>query len=401
MKLNWSAYGEVEIEDAPDMDVVHRVQASGAQAKLFRWYPKQFIQDQLPNDYSIELLCFERNGFRRFTIAAPLDTFINRSALGGLAILNHSRDFPHEYRFSYRANFHFYQRVRQSREHFSRKFAYSRDLFVRPSQRLDDNQRNVMTVEIGQTADGQGKPWSIAELTRRGREAAKEHGVKNPVSRVAIEYGLIEAATRNPLELSADEVESVIRLALFDGAPEPCPSGAEYDEIVERILIGFEKHDTMGNAAFDDWFFGSHGGLTRQIANQKKRPFGQVSTSTVRAVLANLGWEAYRSVAHALHMQMWCFEAAMRPRLTAEEWAQYELTFTATPTFARLPLPLLAERLPMIEPLLNKLQGIDPHLVVPVIYRVLSYYGLMSRERREADRRRHSPKTVSSFASLD
>ncbi|NQV25778.1 MAG: hypothetical protein HQ518_15580 [Rhodopirellula sp.] len=104
-----------------------------------------------------------------------------------------------------------------------------------------------------------------------------------------------------------------------------------------------------------------------------------------------LGWQAYRAVAHCLHLQMWAFEHALPRRLNETEWQQFRLAFTATEMFAQFPLLLLSKRLSMIQPLLLRiLDGSDPSTVVPVIHRVLSYYVLMARGRRDTDRRRRT-----------
>jgi len=84
-------------------------------------------------------------------------------------------------------------------------------------------------------------------------------GIANPVSQVAIQYGLIEAASRNPLQLPQNEVEPLIRLALFDDTSDSRPSPELYDEIVERIMISFEAHDAQGSDAFNKWFSGAKG----------------------------------------------------------------------------------------------------------------------------------------------
>jgi len=62
--------------------------------------------------------------------------------------------------------FHFFQRLRGTREHLTRNFSYSRDLFIRPGQRLADSDRNVLPDGTGKTSDGQGRGWTVSELTR-------------------------------------------------------------------------------------------------------------------------------------------------------------------------------------------------------------------------------------------
>ena len=76
-----------------------------------------------------------------------------------------------------------------------------------------------------------------------GRQAARAAGHSNPISKVAIAYGLYEAAKLNPLEVESERVPALVRSALFDIEPLEDALSAERVEIVtERLLEAVHSH---------------------------------------------------------------------------------------------------------------------------------------------------------------
>jgi hypothetical protein len=275
------------------------------------------------------------------------------------------------------------------KEHLTRKFEHARDLYIRSSGRLTDDAQDVLPEDVGLNSRGEGDRLSVAHLTESGRRAAQETGgCRNPISKQAIAFGLLEAAKLNPLEVRDEEVMPLVRMALFDiDSSEGAPLEELVEIVAERLLEAIDRHLDDFQEAFDQWFSGSSNSLVKQIAQQKSKRGGELPREDVRQALLHLGWRAYGYVGQCVHTLMRTIKNAMPDPLNDEEKRLFERMYESQPYYGDLPLALLAERLSFLRlAILAIWESPQDQDNVRVLHRLLWYFADMVSRRREADR---------------
>ena len=58
------------------------------------------------------------------------------------------------------------QRGARMQNRFKRSFNHVRDLYIRLPGRESRNERNILPSDLGKTADGKGRKWSIPQLLK-------------------------------------------------------------------------------------------------------------------------------------------------------------------------------------------------------------------------------------------
>lgn len=376
------------------------------------WRPPDRLVPFLPDDFSLPLDCYR--GPDRLRRIVPLCTFeelIDVGAVGGLAVLHGVRGFSSEVDNSYRAMFLIHQHVRGRayggtrgmKEHLTREFDYSRDLYVRRLGRTADDQRNVLPDDVGLNNHGEGHRLSVGQLTENGRRAAVKAGYRNPTSKHAIAFGLFQAAQLNPLEVQPEGVPALVRMALFDVDPsKDVPSEELLEQVKERLLEAIDSHLLDPQEEFDRWFVGPGNSLVKQIAQQKLKRGGELQREEVRGALLHLGWEAYGYVGQCVHALMRTVKNSMPDPLDDKEKRLFEQMHEGQPCFGDLPLALLAERSSFLRRAVLTIwhEPDDPNHV-RILHRLLSYYSDVSRKRREADRQSKQASQHGLHASSD
>jgi hypothetical protein len=360
-----------------------------------QWHPPARLADFLPPQFSLPLECYTgSDGLRRVLPACNFEALIDLGAVGGLAVIHGLRGFDEHADHSYKAmqlihqyvRGRLYQGTRGMQEHFARNFIHSRDLFLRRSGRSADSSRDVLPDDLGISANGDGRNWSVTALTKIGREAAREAGHVNPVSWQAISFGLYEAARRNPLDVPADEVRPLVRFALFDLNAHDRISSDLLEHVQERLLAAIHEHLEDALDEFCRWFAGPHNTLIKQIAKQKKRPGGPLQQADVRRALLHLGWQAYGYVGQCVHALMRTVKNSL-PDLNEHERRLFEHMHESQDYYGGLPAALLAERMPFLHRgVLAIWNDPDNPAHVAVLHRLLRYYVQMACSRRLADR---------------
>lgn len=353
------------------------------------WRPSPAIAAALPADLRIE---FEvdrgADGNRRFVPVGGFGPYIQNAWLAGLGILRCIRNLSAEEAFSHRALKLVFDRVRAGREHLTRSFSASRDLYVRPKGRGGNIEASLLPETVGRTADGKGHSWSIRELTERGRAAAQDDGIVNPTGDVAIRYGLTLAAQRNPLaDVEEAGARSLIIQALFDdGELHTAVTDATVDDVTERLLVALEEHgeDTWKN--FAAWFSGRKNNLVQTLA--RKKGFPKLSREVVKRALLKLGWRSYQYVAVCLSLFAQAVRRDLPEPLNEEERRRFEAMYLPQVGYGGLPLVLLLERSDLIGLIVTRLWETpeDPALV-GALHRLLEIYAALAPARRSADRR--------------
>lgn len=336
------------------------------------------------------------DGLRRIRFRCNFEGLMDVSTVGGLAVLHGMRGFSKEVDHSYRAMLLIHKRVRGRvygetrgmKEHLTRKLEYSRDLYIRSSGRPSDSERDVLPDDLGLDAQGEGDRLRVGQLTGLGRQAASEAGCQNPTNKQAIPFGFFEAAKRNPLDVAAEQVASLVQMSLFDIDPsEDAPSEELIEIVEERLLEAIGRHEDDSQEAFEEWFTGSGNSLIKQIAQQKTKRGGKLQPKDVRLALLCLGRRAYEYVGQCVHALMRTIKNSIPDPLNDEEKRLFEHMYESQPYYGNLPLALLAERAHFLQPAILAIWN-EPHNQdhVGVLHRVLAYYPDMVRKRREADR---------------
>ena len=388
-----TSFGTIEIVDQeavdPGLPTGRRARPDLAdQNYRYTWTPPARLNADLPPGFTLALDCVVgADGVRRFRPACQTETFVSLAFVSGLAILNDVKRLDPETRQSYRAMWLVFGMVQSMREHNKRAFRTARDLYVRPSGRTLHAEWSLLPEDVGQDSDGDGRTWSIRELLDHGREAAKNSGIRNPNSAVAIPLGFVEAAKRNPLLVEPERVLPLVRYALFQiNADQSTPGTAFVEVVAERLLRAVQRHLDESADDFNDWFSGPKSGLLSSLCSMKDEQGRKLRRDEVRQALLQLGWESYQYVAG-------CIQCAMRYvqntiGLTEEERQLFEHSFLPQPYYGGLPLVLLAERAQLLKSVIVQIwqDPSDPSLV-PILHRLLHYYAQIAERRRVADRR--------------
>jgi hypothetical protein len=396
-----TTFGEPTVEEMPfPGNSLRRLTVTCAHGE---WRPPEGLAQFLPENFKIPIDCYTGpDGLRRIVPRCNFEELIDLGAMGGLAVIHRVRGFNKEVDRSYREMLLIHQHVRGRtcrgthgmKEHLTREFEYSRDLYIRRLGRESDAERDVLPDDIGMAASGAGSRWSVTRLMQCGRELAQDAGHRNPASKQAIEFGLYEAASRNPLDVAADEAAGLVQTALFDrGGSTGAPSPQVLETVTSRLLEAINSHLDDEREAFDAWFCGPSNSLVKQIAQQKSGP-GRLPREDVRQALLYLGWQAYTYVGQCVHALMRTIKNSIPEPLNEEERCLFEQMHESQPYYGGLPLAMLAERTAFLKraalAIWNE-PGNSEH--IRVLHRVLNYYGEMMSKRRQADRqsKQHTP----------
>jgi hypothetical protein len=352
------------------------------------WRPSPELLHQLPEGYSFAMRCVVGpDGLRRF-YPGSFEGQIATAFQGGLAILSLMGNLSPEQRYSYRAMYLLFERLRKTREHLGNALLNATSLRVSRVGRDVAEERSILPESVGQDSHGQGRSWSVDQLVREGREAAVAAGIQRPGEEDCVRYGLVAAARRNPLYLRPQEVLPLVRMALYESVPVDEPLGQELLGLVlERTLAAVQGHLTEPANEFNAWFSGPKNSFVQQIARRKLLPGGVLDRDLVRRALLKLGWQAYSYVADCIHAMMWVFQHLLSEPLSATEAAWFEQMHLEQFHFGNLPLVLLVERFRLVKDVLWEIwQGPCDPGPVAVLHRLLSYYAEMASARRATDR---------------
>jgi hypothetical protein len=360
----------------------------------YRWVGPPDWSDDLPEGFAFELRCVTTDEGRRcFPTSSGVLGYLANGFAGGLAVLHHTRGLSGEQCFAYRLQWLFFQRTRASREHLRSTLEDVASLRLRRSSRGIEDRNSILPESIGQDARGEGRPWSLDGMLDRGRKAARAQGLLNPRGVDCVRNGLLVAARRNPLWLAPDQVPPLIKMALYDPAGLPRPGPEAPAEIIRRALDAMESHMRDHQAAFDRWFWGRNNSFVKQLAQQKRAPGGAMDRALVRRALLEQGWLAYQQVADCVDAMLDHFRGLLPEPLNAFENRLFERVHRKQPCFGGLPSLMLAERFPLLYPILEEVWAESNNQeAVAVMHRLLQYYEEMAPRRREGDRRAHGKR---------
>lgn len=354
------------------------------------WRPSALLATQLSADFALTVHAHvDSDGKRWFRDAGSYRIYIWHGFLAGVALLDRLRRFTRDQRNEYRAPFYIYQYVQDTHAHLDCRFLTRSQLHIQRGARGETGDCDVLPLDLGLEATGQGSRWSIQELLQAGEQAAAAAGLCDPADDVIIAHGLYAAARRNPLRRTTPQLRRDIRRALFDTDAMIAASQRRLKPIVQdRFYRLLDAHLDDPQQDFNQWFFPAGGrNLPRAIGRQPNRRGGVLSNEEVTAVLLNLAWDAYGLLSNCLSAFGQAFLAGIPGPLSRKERDLFNLTMMPHRYFGGLPRWLLMERIEFLEPafvdLLSKPR--DP-VVHGAFHRLLVWYSEMVRKRREADR---------------
>jgi hypothetical protein len=388
-------YGDVQITDEGPTDIVRPQRPSlTVETRRYRWVPPLDIETETPPGLTIEFKVFAAaDGRRRFVPTSGGEELVEQAFVAGLALRIRDGKLDREHRQSYRIMKLIYSRVRKMQEHRDREFRHSRDLFVRPSGRGGGIDKSILPKDLGLNEKGEGRRWSVSQLTREGRERARIDGIEPTTSDVAIQYGLLAAAERNPFFPAEKEIPSLVQMALFDFDRTETKREEERGELLERVesryLELLNDHLDEPFADFDAWYNGPKSNLFKSLAKCAGYPDGKLDLNVVRGAFLLLGWRAYEYVADCVDYFVQAFMKSLpKPkRMSAEERQLFSQMYQRQAYLGGLPLVMILERSRLIGPPIQALWNnpTDGQLI-GVLHRLLCYYAEMSTTRRQADR---------------
>jgi hypothetical protein len=353
---------------------------------------------ELPPGFTFTLRCVERTEGREFFPTSGAE-YKSQAWAGGLALLARRTELSAEERNRHRLMWFLCRRAFASSEHFMNNFGKVKSLRVSragqegaaASFREDprDPKPSVLPETLGLDAAGRGERWGVGRLLKEGRAEAEARGIQGPDATECLQYGLLRAATLNPLwHIPGDKVPKLIRDALYqDAEVDETPSPGVGQVVAERLAEAFERHLEDSGAHFDAWYWGPKNSLVEQLCKQKKAHGGRLSADVVRQALLDLGWEAYGDVAACIHEMLDTFWRLLPHPLTPAEQRLFAQMHLRQAHFGGLPLVLLAERIPVLTPAVTDAwDSAGDDRAVAVMHRVLHYYAEMARARRDADR---------------
>lgn len=280
----------------------------------------------------------------------------------------------------------FFQQSERIQGRYRRDFRHRKDLLVPDVVQNFVESESVLPESLGREDAPSGRQWTVSTLLDRGHSEAQARGTKSPTVEDRIKFGLLARALETPFDLghlTEEEIESVIRTGVFDLGTAGRPDQSTTCEVLDRLYEAIEDHDHVDLETFQKWFFDDVPNIVKQVAQRTTGP-GRIDRQIVRQVHLELLFEAFQFTGK-------CFSAAME-----EVASQLDAGWTDTERdhFWRLfvggwgtsviPLILLRDRLVLfgLDPLTAEIELFSEGVVL----RLLSYYGEMNRNRREADR---------------
>jgi hypothetical protein len=330
------------------------------------------------------------DGIRRFIPREKdgIPGYVARAFQYGHSLLARERHFDWNRWCYYLVAKHAFDRLEHVQERIETTFASSDALNVRKTLRAIMGYDDVLPDHVGRPADDVGGRWSVADLLKEGRRAAVEVGVTKPSDAETIAYGLLEAAKLNPVCLPDAEVETLVRMSLYDFSRSGSKVSAEETEQVWQRL-----HDWIRNHLYDEreqfkkTFFGKGSNLVRAIANQARAEGGKLSRPVVKRALHDLGWRGYRLVGECLETFARAFSRALPKPLSDREHAYFQAMYYRQAYLGGLPLALVMERRNFVQPAIVQLwENPGDKALTGALHQLLRYYSEMVPIYREAER---------------
>lgn len=354
----------------------------------YTWTRPARLKGKLPARLTIELDGYiGSDGNRRFVPSNGLQHLVDQAFAAGLAITENIASLEPKQVNQYRVMKQCFDWLRARRERVKRQFSSPRDLVLSKKGRLD-SVANVLPDGIGWASNQAEDSWDVDRLLTEGRQLAHDRGIKRPNSPAVISFGLLAGARLNPLAVDQNELEPLIRSALFSFEWLNREADADVDLVVfnylKQLLARYKSHK---DESYRKLLFGPQSNLAGSVVGSM--PKGKkLSEEWVRRSLLRCGWTAHRYVGECVHAAMRTVHNAIDPPLNESEARLFEQFYERQAYLANFPLVLLQDRLRFLQPALFEIWA-EPLEENPirVFHRLLAYYADMVDKRRSADRR--------------
>ena len=362
----------------------------------YTWKAPRDLPGPLPHDRSVGMDVFTADdGVRRF-LPCPddgLDGYIARAFQYGHSLLARDRNFTRDKWCDYLVAKLAFDRLNRVKVRMTRMLKSSADLSIHKALRSFLGEANILPRDLGLSASGKGRYWSVDKLLSEGRQAAQDSGLTSPSESEAISFGLFEAALRNPLQVAEGEAESLVRMSLYDFSRSGSrASEADRAEVWQRFHDLIRQHLEEDRARFNAWLAGGHSNLLKSIANLGGASGRKLERTVVNRAMLDLGWRGYLLVGECLEAFARAFSKALLRPLSPREQSYFQAMYYRQPYLGGLPLTLVMLRKNQIQPAIVRLweQPGDEQLI-GALHQVLRYYTEMIPLRREADRLAKKP----------
>ena len=356
----------------------------------YEWTPPANLPMPLPDGGKITFNVYmAADQIRRF-VPREQDgyrLFIARAFQNGHSLLARERSFDRGQWCEYLVAKLAFDRLGHVQERISRSFRSASSLTLSKLARTLVAQSDILPDDLGLFSSGSGQKWTVGEALKHGGERAKDDGIADPTVLEQISHGLLAAAERNPLEgLSADEVEPLVQMSLYDFSRAGLRTSAEQQqEVWDRFHELVQGHLLDHQENFQKWLAGGHSNLPKAIARMAGK--NRLDGAVVRRGLLDIGWRGYRMAAECVEAFAKAFSRALIRPLSEKERSYFTAMYYRQPCYGGLVLPLILDRSQLIRPVVVQLwEEPENKQLAAVLHRMLWYYSDMATRSREANR---------------
>lgn len=317
----------------------------------FQWTPGPALLPFLPNPFGIEFLRHTIDGKWQWTPVLERSGFLRHAAIAGLAIQRALGRLSNGEVYSHRAMQLLFQLSSTVRERLDYRIQNVKDLTI-----SDAGSHHLLDINAAfqRQPAGTRKNVLLRQLLQEGSQMAEQAGAANPArTAVALAYWIDAAAQRyaedHPLT-EAEDFHATLRLALFglDASANSIPEDLK-ERIAARLLDAIDSHLDDPHDHFQKWFFENYDNIVHQIAKRKK-PDGPIQREIARRALLEVICDSWTHVGQCVSLCMSAVRRSISPPLTPEEDSIFTAIYCRNPYFGQIPLILLDEHFPMLQP---------------------------------------------------
>lgn len=340
------------------------------------WIPPERYSKHLPPEFSIRLDCYLGvDGHRRFQPeSGDWRSLIVNCFMAGVAIRTALEKLPQDHRTNVRVQFYASQWMKHRQDYLTRRFRYSRDLFVRPSKRAIDSSRHVMA-EISAFHPALDSIKSVREMSPTDSDGMK--GFYNGLYQIAKSINVKDWTTQQ-FKLTIRDSLLLHKNSLLE------LTQVKLEEVNERLTKKIMRQFDHAPDRITEWLTSSGTNLPTVL----KRQSGEVSLTRqeVNTGLFELGWRGFEDSAINVNATMRMVRNAIED-LNQNELSFFDSLYLNQSRLCDFPVLLLLDRHDFLAPALADIwNGGDIDKPISAIQNLLYFYGSMVRHRRTADR---------------
>lgn len=371
----WLPQGQITVR-ASSSDLVTTLPKYSVQT--YFWTPHPDVRELFPIGYQFEMTCItEPAGFRRFLPTdAGVRTLLLVASLGGMAVLTRNwklRDTDPEERQQELKDYRF--RTFTYQWSFSRKRSLQReirtigDLSLKPNERHDTLATTILpewlVAPVEDERLDQTHARALRDFLAAGRSEAEQQGKRKLTELELIRCSILAAARKDPLKIQGQTAEAarrrgkLIRESLvLDLGHDTALKTKSMEQIKDRLLSAYHKHDDCDLPKFRKWLFENTDGLVQSIV-QRKGGSVELDRKQVHHGFADLIWESIGAISLLARLQLQQFQRDLPMPLSSEELTVFNTLYDEHDWSGTL-LPLMFHsHFDLLKPLMQELQQGD------------------------------------------